>query len=200
MRCNARSRRLIQRRHAARLLHLYVRRTARRDRCRKSHTPVALLIRGSTSYFSQFSETFCCTTRTYHAKRDPKSPPPPVKPKPPLAAAALNKPYGPLTGPPSRKEPRCSACCSGCGLRLCAGFQSVCFGFGFVFDILFRNRNRVRALLPPASVAISPVPWIRSPAHSGSAPGSRAAEHCSPGSLPWHRRRLRRPSFGHVRQ
>src|SRR3954470_22562230 len=59
---------------------------------------------GSTSYLSQFSETLSRTTLTYHAYREPKSPPPPVKPNPPLAPAALKVPYMPaLMGPPCPK-------------------------------------------------------------------------------------------------
>src|SRR5215467_13846365 len=65
------------------------------------YTRLASVILGSTSYFNQFSDTFRCTTCTYHAKRLPKSPPPPVNPNPPFAPPALNVLYGPLTGPPS---------------------------------------------------------------------------------------------------
>src|SRR5579863_4008974 len=91
---------------------------------------------GSTSYFSQFSETFCCTTRTYHAYRLPKSPPPPVNPNPPLAPPALKVPYGPLTGPPCPKGTTLFASTCGCG----SGFRWVSLttglGFGLVFAFL----------------------------------------------------------------
>ena len=53
------------------------------------YTRLAVAIRGSTSYFSQFSETFLWITCTYHANRVPKSPPDPVIPNPPFAPAAL---------------------------------------------------------------------------------------------------------------
>src|SRR5438132_1413341 len=67
------------------------------------YTRRASPMRGSISYFSQLSETFRRTVSTYHPKRVPKSPPPPVKPNPPFAPPALNVPYGPLTGPPCPK-------------------------------------------------------------------------------------------------
>src|SRR5579862_7331862 len=67
------------------------------------YTRRAVSTRGSTSYFSQFSETLRRTPSTYHPKRLPKSPVPPLKLSPPLAPPAENDPYGPLTGPPSPK-------------------------------------------------------------------------------------------------
>jgi hypothetical protein len=42
-----------------------------------TYTRFAEWMLGSISYFNQFSETYCCTTRTYQAKVVPKSPPPP---------------------------------------------------------------------------------------------------------------------------
>src|SRR6266568_3843996 len=53
------------------------------------YTRRASPMRGSISYFSQLSETFRRTVSTYHPKRVPKSPPPPVKPNPPFARAGL---------------------------------------------------------------------------------------------------------------
>src|SRR4029077_19462578 len=99
-----------------------------------TYTRCAVLMRGSTSYFSQFSETFCCTTFTYQAYREPKSPPPPVKPKPPLAPLALNVPYGPLTGPPWPKGTTLSDSSTGSGFAF--SLVALVFGTGLVFVIL----------------------------------------------------------------
>src|SRR5580765_6496486 len=95
------------------------------------YTRWAEVIRGSTSYFIQFSETFRWMTCTYQAYLVPKSPPPPVIPKPPLAPPALNEPYGPLTGPPSPKATWLSSD-SGAAWAFC--FDSViCFCLGLIF-------------------------------------------------------------------
>src|SRR5271157_790317 len=64
------------------------------------YTRRAVSMRGSISYFIQLSETLRLTASTYHPKRLPKSPEPPVKLRPPLVPPTANDPYGPLTGPP----------------------------------------------------------------------------------------------------
>src|SRR5208282_2141346 len=72
-------------------------------------------------------------TCTYHPYLVPKSPPPPVTPKPPLAPPAANVPYGPLTGPPSPKATwlvSSSGCGSGLALVGAGGF------FGLILEFL----------------------------------------------------------------
>src|SRR5580704_3021259 len=84
------------------------------------YTRRAVSTRGSTSYFSQLSDTLRRTPSTYHPKRLPKSPVPPLKLRPPFAPPAENEPYGPLTGPPSPK-----------GILLSSSTFATCLGGGF---------------------------------------------------------------------
>src|SRR4051812_12074074 len=88
---------------------------------------------GSTSYFNQFSETLLRTWATYQLKREPKSPPPPVKPKPPLAPAALKVPNMPaLMGPPCPKGTTLVGGGGGAALATCWVSRGRGVGFTFV--------------------------------------------------------------------
>src|ERR1051325_3601082 len=72
-------------------------------------------------------------TFTYHEYLFPKSPPPPVKPNPPLAPPTLNVPYGPLIGPPWPNGTMLFASSTGCG----SGFRLVALVSSFVFFLAF---------------------------------------------------------------
>src|ERR1700692_2549445 len=98
-----------------------------------TYTRFASAMRGSTSYFNQFSVTFLCTPCTYHENRLPKSPPLPVNPKPPLVLPAVML-YGPLTGPPSPYGTSLVTGGSSCALRFVSVFTGA--GFTLVFTSL----------------------------------------------------------------
>src|SRR5256885_13328673 len=72
-------------------------------------------------------------TFTYQEYLFPKSPPPPVKPNPPLAPPTLNVPYGPLTGPPWPNGTMLFASSTGS----VPGFRLVALVSGFVFFLAF---------------------------------------------------------------
>ena len=156
------------------------------------YTRCAVVMLGSTSYFSQFKLSAAPRART-RSSASRKSPPPPVKPKPPRSLA-----FGVAIRPadrPARSEG-----------NLVIGFDHESLA------LLMSSAGPRRAFLPwwpcpgwesrpffssPAWVGICVNPSESLARTFSVFTGLAGRGRCSPGLRPWHRRRRPRPSLRH---